>query len=153
MKNTTYTILLTIILTFIIFVSGCSGHPNISVPITKPPVDYVKVTVEDGNGIVVLIMRTWDTALSEDEIIEIKNNLNKELPIAWNGVVETTSIPPNPNDPEMRILTFCYAAYTDKAPDEFSINSFKSNEGYGSVYSSAENWFVEELAGVRHSYK
>jgi hypothetical protein len=153
MKNITYFLLFTLLSLLVICVSGCSGHTNKSVPVTQPPVDYVKVSVENGNGIAVLVMRTWETALSDEEIIEIKNNLNKELTIVWRGIPHPTTIPANPDDPEMRILTFCYAVYTDKAPDEFSIITPESKEGYASVYNSAENWFIEELAGVRHSYK
>ena len=153
MIKTNRVILIFILVLVIPFLSCSKEDTSTKTPILKPPVAYVKARTYDGSGIVVLVMRTWDNALSEEERQEIRDNAKKELPEILSVIIDSTTIPPDPGSPEMRVLTFCYAIYTDKIPDEFSISTPEENRGYDDIYKSAENWFVEELAGISHSYK
>jgi hypothetical protein len=112
-----------------------------------PIVDYVKARTYDGNGVVVMVLRTWDNALSEEEITGIETSLNIK-PLTGN-VNEVTV----PVTEETRVIAYCCASYNDEIPKRFSVVAYASDKEHEKAYTLAENWFIEELAGVTHTYK
>lgn len=114
-----------------------------------PPVDWVTARTVDGTGVITMVMRTYDNALTPEDIEYIKEYTE--------GLLETVYDPGYPKvvaTPELsegdRIVAYCYAVYSDRIPNSFWGTA--GNESSGDViYRHAMEWFAKELAEKHHS--
>jgi hypothetical protein len=131
-----------------LFTSGCtSSSTGVDVQIT-PPVDSVTVRTLDGNGVVTLVMRAYDNALSLEDIERVKTDAQNILENIYEPDGPKVISTPEFSD-ESRIVAFCYAVYTDKIPNSFWGTAGNENLGEP-IYRHAQEWFIQELAGIEH---
>ncbi len=117
-----------------------------------PPVDWVTARTADGNGVITLVMRTYDNALILEDIEYIREYTE--------GLLETTYVPDHPvisfspeasspGDMDPKTVVYIYAAYSDGVPASFTgtAGNERSCEG---CYSKGLEWFAQELAEKYH---
>ena len=146
MKKGFIVLICTMLLT--LFTSGCTGSSSGSSVQITPPVDSVTVRTLDGNGVVTLVMRAYDNALSLEDIEQVKTDAQDILENVYEPdgpkVISTSE-----TSDEARIVAFCYAVYADKIPNSFWGTAGNENSGEP-VYRHAQEWFIQELAGMEH---
>jgi hypothetical protein len=131
-----------------IFASGCTSTPAVANEQVIPPIDSVTVKTLDGNGVVTLVMRTYDNALSMEEIEQIKTEAQNILANMYEPDGPKVISTPETSG-EARFVAFCYAVYTDRIPNSFWGTAGNENSGEP-IYRHAQEWFIQELAGIEH---
>ncbi len=131
------------------FFSGCASQ-SVKAGLDMPPVDWVTARTVDGNGVITLVMRTYDSALTLEDIQYIKEYTESLLDTVYKPDGPTATSYPEISD-EVRLVVYCYAAYANQIPDSFS-GMAGNEDSCESAYSDAMEWFTVELAGEEHIY-
>jgi hypothetical protein len=146
MKKISIALLAAMLLTF--FASGCSQHGTV-ISVT-PPIDSVTVKTSDGNGVITLVMRTFEEGLSAEDVNSIRAEAENLLGTVYKpDGPKVTSSTTFEGTEDARLVAFCYAVYSDRVAEPCSF--WAANErSVEHIYEQAKEWFFDEVAGIEH---
>jgi hypothetical protein len=110
-----------------------------------PPVDWVTARTADGTGVITMVMRTYDNALTSEDIEYIREYTESLLETVYDpGYPKIVSSSPSDESLDARHVVYIYAVYSDKIPNSFTGTA--GNENSCDVcYSHGMEWFAVEL--------
>jgi hypothetical protein len=127
--------------------SGCSNR-SVEAGSDIPPVDWVTARTADGNGVITLVMQTYENSITIEDIQYIKEYTESLLETVYDPGYPKVVATPELSD-GARIVAYCYAVYSDRVPNSFTGTAGNERSG-DALYRDAMEWFTVELAGEVH---